>query len=133
MISDPPSPDFSKPNQHSIKKRFCKSGSVPSKAKTVLTATYDAKSAVEKCIKQYSQQCCAKKCLWTFTLQQVIEYHEFYARKSASESSLWLQNLLCAATKKCDTSDVLLLTVDKKPVCHTAFKTALWYFKQQVL
>lgn len=55
-------------------------------------------------------------------MQQVIEYHQFYAKKTNTESTLWLKNLLSSSQKKSETSEILHITVDKKPLCQTAFK-----------
>ena len=122
IISNPPEPDPHNISSHHHKKQFATSKPQSSKRKTVLSSTLDAKTSLEKCISHYTQQCCTKKCLWNFTLQQAIDYHQFYAKKSSAESSHWLTNLLAAAYNKNENSDVIQLVVDKRCLCQTAFK-----------
>jgi hypothetical protein len=122
IISDPPTQETTKLLEHRHKKRFAKTNTTPKKQKTVLSSTLDAKTSLEKCINHYTQQCCTKKCLWNFTMQQAIDYHQFYSKKSGAESLTWLTNLLAAAHTRSESSDVLQLVVDKKHLCQTGFK-----------
>ena len=95
---------------------------VAKKAKLAVSGTAEPKSLVEKCLKHYSTQCCNKKCLWLFTMQQCLDYHQFFSKKTSAESTVWLKNFLNSATQEVGTEKRVHLVVDKKSVCHAAFK-----------
>jgi hypothetical protein len=81
-----------------------------------------SKSVKEKAMKHYMLGCCKSSCLWTFSLQSCIQYHQFIASKTQVESKSWLRSKLAAGRLVTNGSESIQILVEGHNICRTAFK-----------